>query len=138
MGRKSLPPAGLRPLGGKLFFPWANFWRFFQRDPFFNPWDEEISIPETRPIQKSYIFMWMPKSTRNKSRAVFCTIFGWQKAIVKCSFLCSRFPEIQLNNFCKKCAKKITVKCQWISKAIQCSFANFSIVKLFNLAILFW
>ena len=23
---------------------------------FFNPWDEEISIPETRPIQKSYIF----------------------------------------------------------------------------------
>ena len=39
VGRKSLPPAGLRPLGGKLF----------------NPWDEEISIPETRPIQKSYI-----------------------------------------------------------------------------------
>jgi hypothetical protein len=27
---KSLPPAGLWPLGGKLFFPWANFWRFFQ------------------------------------------------------------------------------------------------------------
>ena len=27
---KGLPPAGLRPLGGKLFFPWANFWRFFQ------------------------------------------------------------------------------------------------------------
>ena len=23
---------------------------------FFNPWDEEISIPETRPIRKSYIF----------------------------------------------------------------------------------
>ena len=22
---------------------------------FFNPWDEEISIPETRPIRKSYI-----------------------------------------------------------------------------------
>jgi hypothetical protein len=24
---------------------------------FFNPWDEEISIPETRPIRKSYIFL---------------------------------------------------------------------------------
>ena len=26
-GKKVLPPAGLQPLGGKLFFfPWANFW----------------------------------------------------------------------------------------------------------------
>ena len=25
MGRKALPPAGLGPLGGKLFFKWANF-----------------------------------------------------------------------------------------------------------------
>ena len=29
LGKKILPPAGLRPLGGKSFFPWANFWRFF-------------------------------------------------------------------------------------------------------------
>ena len=39
MGRKVLPPADLRPLGGKLFFCGG----------------EEISIPETRPIRKSYI-----------------------------------------------------------------------------------
>ena len=38
MERKVLPPAGL----GKLFFLWANFG------------GEEISITETRPIQKSY------------------------------------------------------------------------------------
>jgi hypothetical protein len=38
MGRKALPPASLRPLGGKLIFG-----------------GEEISIPETRPLQKFYI-----------------------------------------------------------------------------------
>ena len=29
------------PWKGKLFFPWANLMVFY------NPWDEEISIPET-------------------------------------------------------------------------------------------
>ena len=27
---------------------------------FFNPWDEEISIPKTRPIRKSYILVYSP------------------------------------------------------------------------------
>ena len=39
----------VQPLGGKIFFPWANFLSFF------NPWEEEISIPETQPIWKSFI-----------------------------------------------------------------------------------
>ena len=30
LGVKSLPPAGLKPLGEKLFIPRANFWKFFQ------------------------------------------------------------------------------------------------------------
>ncbi len=45
-----LPPAGLQTFGGNHLFQGVLFWRFF------NPWDEEISIPETRLIQKSYIF----------------------------------------------------------------------------------
>ena len=49
-GKKYLPPAGLRPLGGKNFCPWANLRGFF------NPGDEEISIPDNRPIRKLYIY----------------------------------------------------------------------------------
>ena len=48
--RNPIPPADLGPLGGKLFIPWAIFGGFF------NPWDEEISVPKTWPIQKSLIY----------------------------------------------------------------------------------
>ena len=55
-GKKYLPPAGLRPLGGKNFCPWANLRGFF------NPGDEEISIPDNRPIRKLYIPVWVNKA----------------------------------------------------------------------------
>ena len=45
-GKKLFPPKGRRPAGGKLGLIFGGF---------FNPWDSEISIPETRPIQKSHI-----------------------------------------------------------------------------------
>jgi hypothetical protein len=64
---KFLHPLGLKnlknsPWEGKAYLPRAyGPWEesFSSRGlifrGFFNPWDEEISIPETRPIRKSYI-----------------------------------------------------------------------------------
>ena len=39
---KAYLPRAYGPWEGKLFFPWANLMVFY------NPWDEEISIPEIR------------------------------------------------------------------------------------------
>jgi hypothetical protein len=48
------------PWEGKAYLPSPREVSFSSRGltfgGFFNPWDEEISIPETRPIRKSYIF----------------------------------------------------------------------------------
>ena len=50
-GKKSCLPRAYGPWEDKIFRPWANLWGFF------HPWDEEISIPENRPIRKSYIYV---------------------------------------------------------------------------------
>ena len=51
--KNSCLPRAYGPWEDKIFCPWANFWGFF------NPGDEEISIPEKRPIRKSYIPVWV-------------------------------------------------------------------------------
>ena len=51
LGKKSCLLRAYGPWEDKIFRrPWANL------SGFFHPWGEEISIPENRPIRKSYIF----------------------------------------------------------------------------------
>ena len=66
-GKKYLPPAGLRPLGGKNFCPWANLRGFF------NPGDEEISIPDNWPIRKLYSYATKKVCCHMNMYTEFCT-----------------------------------------------------------------
>ena len=51
LGRINVPIESFRFLLSFYQCPWANFWEFF------NPGDEEISIPENRAILKSYMYL---------------------------------------------------------------------------------
>ena len=72
-GKKSLPPKGRRPAGGKIFFPRATYWGLF------NPWDEEVSIPENHGPFGNYILV-------RVNQAILCfnlTSFLKNSALIK-------------------------------------------------------